>query len=143
MIRKRSGISQEKLAEELDVSRQSVSKWETGQAMPESDKLVLLSKYFGVSVDELINNATDIDDRSGESKNQKSSASYDLGVILCATGFVALAIFGILSLIFPSVSDSAAYSSTITINGKGIILISCIAVIALGITAVFKNHKRR
>lgn len=47
-------LSQGDLAERLDVSRQSVSKWETGQAVPELDKIIRLADVFGVSVDELV-----------------------------------------------------------------------------------------
>lgn len=48
------GLSQGDLAERLDVSRQSVSKWETGQSVPELDKIVKLADLFGVTVDELV-----------------------------------------------------------------------------------------
>ena len=47
-------LSQSELAEALDVSRQSVSKWETGTAVPELAKLILMSELFGVSLDELV-----------------------------------------------------------------------------------------
>ena len=47
-------LSQGDLAERLEVSRQSVSKWETGQAIPELDKIIKLADLFGVSVDELV-----------------------------------------------------------------------------------------
>ena len=47
-------MSQLDLAEALEVSRQSVSKWETGTAVPELDKLVKMSDLFGISLDELI-----------------------------------------------------------------------------------------
>jgi len=50
-------LSQGDLAEKLDVSRQSVSKWETGQAVPELDKIIKLADLFGVSVDELVREA--------------------------------------------------------------------------------------
>ena len=49
-------LSQGDLAERLDVSRQSVSKWETGQSVPELDKLIKLADLFGVTVDELVRN---------------------------------------------------------------------------------------
>lgn len=55
-LRKAMGLSQEQLAEQVGVSRQSISKWETGQSAPELDKLVLLSKIFGVSTDALLGN---------------------------------------------------------------------------------------
>ena len=47
------GLSQEELAEKLEVSRQSVSKWETGQSVPDLDKFIRLADLFGISVDEL------------------------------------------------------------------------------------------
>lgn len=53
-IRKEKGLSQEDLAELLDVSRQAVSKWELGDGYPEVDKLLLLSKKLCVSLDVLM-----------------------------------------------------------------------------------------
>ncbi|MCD8372806.1 MAG: helix-turn-helix domain-containing protein [Clostridia bacterium] len=53
-LRKREGISQEELAERLSVSRQAVSKWETGDAYPETDKIIALCDMFGVTMDELL-----------------------------------------------------------------------------------------
>lgn len=53
-LRRSKGLSQEQLAQALGVSRQSVSKWESGGAMPELGKLLALSDLFGVSVDTLI-----------------------------------------------------------------------------------------
>lgn len=53
-LRAQKGISQTELAEVLDVSRQSISKWETDTALPEIDKLVAISRYFGVPVGALL-----------------------------------------------------------------------------------------
>lgn len=53
--RKKAGLSQEALAEKLGVSRQSVSKWENGDAAPELEKLLLLAQTFGVTTDYLLN----------------------------------------------------------------------------------------
>ena len=58
--RKRCGLSQEELAERLGVSRQAVSKWELGTALPELDKLKLLAKTFGVSTDWLLDDEQEI-----------------------------------------------------------------------------------
>ena len=54
MLRKQKGWSQEGLAEQLDISRQSVSKWESGASIPELDKIVKMSSLFGVSTDYLL-----------------------------------------------------------------------------------------
>lgn len=53
-LRKENGLSQEAFAEKLGVSRQSVSKWESGAAMPDIDKIVLISELFGVTTDYLL-----------------------------------------------------------------------------------------
>ena len=53
-LRKNSGLSQEQLAEQLNVSRQAISKWEQGTAVPESEKLIAISNYFAVTVDYLL-----------------------------------------------------------------------------------------
>lgn len=59
-LRKASGLSQEQLADKLNVSRQAVSKWESNAAYPEMDKLVTMCKIFNCSFDDLINeDATD------------------------------------------------------------------------------------
>ena len=53
-LRIKSGLSQEKVAEQLYVSRQAVSKWENGESLPEMDNLVALAKFYNVSVDYLL-----------------------------------------------------------------------------------------
>jgi len=54
MLREEKGISQETLAEMLGVSRQAISKWESGTAFPETDKMITLCEIFGVTLDSLI-----------------------------------------------------------------------------------------
>ena len=53
-LRLKSGLSQEKVAEQLYVSRQAVSKWETGEALPEMENLAALAKFYNVSVDYIL-----------------------------------------------------------------------------------------
>lgn len=62
--RKKSGLSQEELAFRLDVSRQSVYKWETGASAPELDRLKKLAEVFGVSYEYLLNDDLDEDPAS-------------------------------------------------------------------------------
>ncbi len=59
IYRKKNGLSQEGLAEKIGVSRQAVSKWETGEALPEVTKLKALAETFGVSVDFLLDETKD------------------------------------------------------------------------------------
>lgn len=53
-LRKRKGLTQEELAEELFVSRTAVSKWESGRGYPNLDSLKAIAKFFGITIDELL-----------------------------------------------------------------------------------------
>lgn len=53
-LRKQHGLSQEELADQLGVSRQAVSKWERGEASPDTDNLIELARIYGISLDELL-----------------------------------------------------------------------------------------
>lgn len=53
-LRKQKGLSQEELANRLNVSRQTVSKWEVGESSPDMEKLVAISELFDISLDELV-----------------------------------------------------------------------------------------
>lgn len=55
ILRKSKGLSQEKLAEIIGISRQAVAKWEIGQSYPDIAKLITLSEFFKVSIDKLVN----------------------------------------------------------------------------------------
>lgn len=62
-LRKANNLTQEQLAEKLEVSRQSVSKWESGQAAPELEKITAMSAIFNVTTDYLLK-SSEIDDLS-------------------------------------------------------------------------------
>lgn len=115
-LRKKSGLSQEQLAEALNVSRQAISKWEGGSATPESDKLLALSNYFGVSLDYLL-------------KDGAPDA--------------ALIVYGVLSILVPSVPAQISGSSMIRIDGSGIFLLLCVAAIAAGAALLLKSTKHK
>ena len=70
-LRKQRGWSQEELAEQCDVSRQSVSKWESGQSVPDLDKILILSEIFSVSTDYLLKDSV----RQEDSKNNRPQES--------------------------------------------------------------------
>ncbi len=78
-LRKRDKITQEELAERIGVSRQSVSKWETGEAYPETDKLILLCDLFAVSLDALLRT-----DLSAETAEITEPAREEAGEVLPA-----------------------------------------------------------
>ncbi len=64
-LRKMRGMSQEQLAEQMDVSRQSVSKWENGAAEPSHEKMAKLAEVFGVSVGDMRNAKLSVEDVCG------------------------------------------------------------------------------
>ena len=70
-LRKENKLSQEQLASKLDVSRQAVSKWESGQTYPEMDKLLALCKLFKCSLDDLTNDEISKDEMSNN-QNKKN-----------------------------------------------------------------------
>lgn len=70
--RKINNWSQEELADKLDVSRQTVSKWETGKAVPELDKLIALANLFNISVDALVKEELDINNQQNKIDSEKS-----------------------------------------------------------------------
>ena len=53
-LRKQKGLSQEELANRLNVSRQTISKWEVGESTPDMEKLAAISELFDISLDELV-----------------------------------------------------------------------------------------
>ena len=61
-LRKRNGMSQEELADKLNVTRQSISKWEGAQSVPDLQKILQLSQLFGVSTDVLLKDELSLDD---------------------------------------------------------------------------------
>lgn len=73
LLRKKIMLSQEQLAEKLDVTRQTISKWELGQSKPDMDKLTAMSKLFNVSIDVLTNDDEIIDSDTSVKNEEKSN----------------------------------------------------------------------
>jgi len=101
-LRKKKGLSQAELAEAINVSRQAISRWEVGSAIPSADNLMWLSKFYEVSMDELMGD--DTDDKHSTKKGQQIISkepvfSKKIAIILCAIvifiGVVAWILFGI------------------------------------------------
>lgn len=137
MLRKKSGLSQEQLAEQLNVSRQAISKWESGRSIPESDKLLTLSQYFNVTLDYLMKEDTEQDIASLDRPEDNSIQSQNrtrrfVGIAACIGGIVCLMIWGLLFIFNPTVSNQLSDASVIHIDGNGIFLMLSIAAIILG-----------
>ena len=88
-LRKRKGITQERLSEILGVSRQSVSRWEMDAAFPETEKLIKLSKLLECSVDFLLNEELTEDRLATESNRELSGADCVQFIRECGYFFLA------------------------------------------------------
>ena len=73
-LRKKNGLSQEELAQELGVTRQAVYKWESGNSSPEIDKIRAIARLFGVSFDYLLND--DVEDFEPDMKDDMHKVTY-------------------------------------------------------------------
>ncbi|HOO60952.1 MAG TPA: helix-turn-helix transcriptional regulator [Bacillota bacterium] len=145
--RKKNGWSQEELAEKLNVSRQAVSKWEGAQAVPDLQRVLEMSKLFGVSTDFLLKDeeeapsyASGIDGISEKQRHvsleeaseyirtyRKTSWYFALATMLCILSPITLIVLGGASEDFPNrVSESMA-------AGIGLVVLFVFVAIAVGI----------
>lgn len=92
-LRKKSGLSQEELAEKLNVTRQTISNWELGETSPNPEQLKVLSKIFKVSIDELLDN--DIKEALVE---KVSNTEQLAGIIIKILKFIGIAFFVLLAI---------------------------------------------
>lgn len=89
-LRKEKNMSQEELANVLDVSRQTVSKWETGESMPDFNKICPLCEYFGITSDELLSGKQNIIEAKQEDKKGKFARNIAIAVALYIISLVAI-----------------------------------------------------
>ncbi|MBU3126929.1 helix-turn-helix domain-containing protein [Clostridium tagluense] len=91
-LRKEKALSQEQLAELLNVSRQSVSKWESGQTYPEINKLIILSDLFKITIDDLVKDKNTLcvynEDVEREEDDGESSLMVGGMIVGMAIGFI-------------------------------------------------------
>ncbi len=149
-LRKKAGWSQEELAEQMDVTRQSVSKWESAQSIPDLEKIIHLSKLFKVSTDYLLKE--EIEDIGYDSKTHttkhvsmeeaaaflsiknKTATSIAVAVFLCILSPICLLILG-------AVSEVPAYGVTEeAAGGIGMVVLLILVTIAL---AIFLSSGRK
>lgn len=144
-LRKKSGMSQEELAEKMNVSRQAVSKWEGAQSIPDLDKILQLSELYGVTTDYLLKDSVEAEEFVGkdapesvrrvtlEEANEylalRKTASVRIAIatFLCILSVIPLIIMGgATTLPKPPFSENFA-------GGVGMIVMLILAAIAVGI----------
>ena len=86
-LRKNKGISQEELADKVGVSRQAVSKWESEQSVPDLERVIIMSEYFGVTTDYIL--------KGVEPRKQTENKNFNTSQILyiASTAFLTIGLF--------------------------------------------------
>lgn len=122
-LRKEKNISQEELANALDVSRQTISKWETGESTPDFNKICPLCDYFGITSDELLSGKQNIVEAKKEDKKAKFARNLAISVGLYIFSLVAIIL---LSALFDQPIIGVSIFFTIIAVATGIIIYSSI-----------------
>ena len=143
-FRRKSGLSQEQLAEKIGVSRQAISKWESGTSTPELEKLLALSECFNMTLDDLvkeetINQATTEAPPKVEDAKVSKAIEMKVGIGLCLIGAVCLILFGVLMVMSPSATEQLNTASTITLSGFGVLLILCVLSMVIGLVLILRK----
>lgn len=122
-LRKEKNISQEELANALDVSRQTISKWETGESTPDFNKICPLCEYFGITSDELLSGKQNIVEAKKEDKKAKFARNLAISVGLYIFSLVAIIL---LSALFDQPIIGVSVFFTIVAIATGLIIYSSI-----------------
>jgi len=102
-IRENAGLSQEQFAEKLAISRQAVSKWERGAALPDIENIMYISELFNVSLDSIVKGDVKMTKKIiSDSKNAKLMSKLFIGIMIAVAAIIAfiMGFGGIVSLVF-------------------------------------------
>ena len=127
-VRKERNISQEELAGRIYVSRQSISKWESDQVIPDTENVIALAKALNVSVEWII---------SGSEQTSKKNVQKDFIVLIIGSVFFVTSI--ILVIAYPQMLSET--SSVITFNEFSILIVISVAITIWGIILAYKIKK--
>lgn len=135
-LRKEKGLSQEKLAEQINVTRQTISNWELGETFPNPEQLVLLSKALEKSVDELLGNNTG----ASVSKTTVEKANED-GLKLIKKIRVGLAIIlGAIAGMWSYSANRFRYDEILMFIGIGALIGYCLGVVCHSVLKYLKQN---
>lgn len=114
-LRKTKGISQEELADNIGVSRQAVSKWESEQSTPDLERIIIMSNFFGVTTDYILKGIEPVEDKA-----QKSNEIISKVLYISSIAFVAIGLFCAFSGWYAEQTMEAVWGSMI-IQAVGIV----------------------
>lgn len=128
-LRKEHNLSQEELADKLNVSRQTISKWETGESCPDFNKIVPLCDLFGITTEELLRDKIIEKNEESEVIEEKDTPNVKKSLLICSAifmYFIALASI-ILGEEFLNLNDGLVVSIFFIICGlaTAIIIFTC------------------
>ena len=130
-LRKMKSMSQEQLAEQLEVSRQAVSKWESGSGYPETEKLISICEIFECSMDTLIKGKITADTTGEKKKYENLQNRFSKGISLG----VGLILLGVTSLLY--LAEFANKAATEILEERyailGVIILLCCILVAVPI----------
>lgn len=116
-LRKKKNLSQEELASILNVSRQTISKWETGESTPDFNKIVPLCDYFGITTDELLKDNPSVYEQEIGKLAKKNTA---LMISFC---IAILAFMIIMVVVLDEIKASDATITTVVMTSLALIAI--------------------
>ena len=135
-LRKKRGLSQEELAITLGVSRQAVSKWETEEAKPDTDKIVALAEYFEVTTDWLLRDIEPAGaDTDTDAHMSPAQAKAGAPLLLCLT--LGASACGLFLLFYGRFVSASTIPSTV-----GVIVQICAIALAMGFGLYLKKRRR-
>ena len=129
-LRKKKGLSQEKLAEKINFTRQTISNWELGETAPNPEQLILLSKQFDISIDELVGNDAMPSNSLCEDRTIKDI--YIGLIVLC----------GVAACVWAFSANRFRYVEIWGITIAGAVIGTCLGRVIHGILMYLRNDKK-
>lgn len=130
-LRKKKGLSQEKLAEKINVTRQTISNWELGETAPNPEQLILLSKELDISIDKLVGNDAMPSNSLCEDRTIKDI--YIGLIVLCS----------VVACVWAFSANRFRYVEILGITIAGAVIGACLGRVIHGILMYLRNDKKK
>ena len=146
-LRREKNLSQEELASALFVSRQSVSKWETGQSIPDADNIAAMCSYFGVSADSLIGCAPAVEAiplavAAQPAEKPRMKAWIKILIISLVLFFAFMGLMATITFVFMLTLETDRIIWTRVVPMIGVMAIAIFAIVTGIVIALTKKNKK-